>query len=87
MSSGAMKLTLAAAAAATAVTAALAYSSSSSAFGVRRGGSDANKQQHFNVPPEILNGDCEYKDEVILALRLALEGESIEYGMRNHLVK
>lgn len=79
MSSGAMKLTLAAAAAATAVTAALAYSSSS-AFGVRRGGSDANKQQHFNVPPEILNGDCEYKDEVILAVRLALEGENIEYG-------
>mgnify|MGYP001073539845 CR=1 FL=1 len=85
MSSGAMKLTLAAAAA-TAETAALAYSSSS-AFGVRRGGSDANKRQHFNVPPEILNGDCEYKDEVILAVRLALEGENIEYGMRNHLVK
>jgi hypothetical protein len=30
---------------------------------------------HFEVPPEILEGDCECREEVVLAVRLALEGE------------
>eukprot|EP00804_Cyclotella_cryptica_P016009 CCRYP_004167-RA/>CCRYP_004167-RA protein AED:0.09 eAED:0.09 QI:103/1/1/1/0.75/0.6/5/573/348 len=32
-----------------------------------------HSQHHFNVPPEILKSDCQCKQELILAVRLALE--------------
>ena len=66
-SSGAMKLTLAATVATAA--ASLAYAS---AFGVSRRRSSSTSCIS-NIPPEILQSDC--REEVILAVRLALEGK------------
>ena len=70
MSNGAMKLTLAAAVVTTA--ASLLYASAFSGK-IRR---DRGNKQHFNVPNEILQSDeCRCKEEVVLAVRLALEGK------------
>ena len=70
MSNGAMKLTLAAAVVTTA--ASLLYASAFSGK-IRR---DRGNKQHFNVPHEILLSDeCKCKEEVVLAVRLALEGK------------
>lgn len=77
MSNGAMKLTLAAvvATAVTSLVYASAFGTSGKSSRVGRGvGNDASHpQQHFHVPNEILQGDCEGREEVILAVRLALE--------------
>ena len=71
MSNGAMKLTLAAAVATTA--ASILYASAFSGNSRRDRGSN---KQHFNVPKEILESDdCKCKEEVVLAVRLALEGK------------
>ena len=71
MSNGAMKLTLAAAVVTTA--ASLLYASAFSGNSRRDRGSN---KQHFNVPKEILESDdCKCKEEVVLAVRLALEGK------------
>mmetsp|Transcript_17504 Transcript_17504/g.36567 ORF Transcript_17504/g.36567 Transcript_17504/m.36567 type:complete len:375 (+) Transcript_17504:53-1177(+) len=71
----------AAAAAATSVVYASAFGASKPRAGGSRkiGGGNAAKHHHFDVPPEILeDGGCECKDEVILAVRLALEaGENM----------
>ncbi len=67
----------AAAAAATSAVYATAFGVSKTPTGGSRkiGGGNAVKH-HFDVPPEILEGGgCICKDEVILAVRLALEGE------------
>lgn len=70
MSNGAMKLTLAAAVVTTA--ASLLYASAFSGKSRR----DRGNKQHFNVPNEILQSDeCKCKEEVVLAVRLALEGK------------
>ena len=76
MSSEALKLTLAAAVA-TAVTSLVFVSAFGPGAPRRRVGETWGQQgeQHFDVPPEILVGDCECKEVVILAVRLALEGE------------
>ena len=69
-----MKFTLAAAVAtAVGVTSLVCASAFSSATARSRG--IGGKAQHFNVPSAILEGDCECKQEVILAVRLALEGK------------
>ena len=40
------------------------------------GGGGGDARGHFDVPPEILEGDdCGCREEVALAVRLALEGE------------
>lgn len=71
MSNGVMKITLAAVAAAAATS--LVYASAFSTSG-RRGRVGGGANQHFSVPPEILKGDgCECREEVVLAVRLALE--------------
>ena len=67
-SSGAMKLTLAATVATAA--ASLAYAS---AFGISRRRSSSSTTCISTIPPEILQSDC--REEVILAVRLALEGK------------
>ena len=41
----------------------------------RRRSESSTKYHRFRVPKEILRGDCKCRDEVILAVRLALEGE------------
>ena len=74
MSSEALKLTLAAAVA-TAVTSLVFVSAFGPGAPRRRVGETWGQPQHFDVPPEILVGDCECKEAVILAVRLALEGE------------
>ena len=66
-----MKLTLAATVATAA--ASLAYAS---AFGVSRRRSSSSNYCISTIPPEILQSDC--REEVILAVRLALEGKFLE---------
>lgn len=62
-------LLIAAAAAAAAATTAVYAFTSAKTRGV------THCQHHFNVPHEILKTDCPCKQELILAVRLALEGE------------
>ena len=76
MSNGAVKLTLAAAVATAA--ASLAYATAFGTNSKRRFGRHQHHesgQMHFDVPSEILQDECECKEEVILAVQLALEGE------------
>jgi hypothetical protein len=49
------------------------------AFTTSKGNGMTHSQHHFNVPPEILKGDCHCKQELILAVRLALEGKDISF--------
>ena len=62
-----MKLTLAAAAATAA--ASFVCASAFARVGAK------HERKHFKVPPEILEGGCECREEVILAVRLALAGK------------
>jgi hypothetical protein len=69
MSKTSSSLLLAAATVAAAATTAYAFSTRKGTGGI------SHSSHHFNVPPEILKSDCECKQELILAVRLALEGE------------
>ena len=74
---GTSSLFLIAAATAAAAATTMVYASAfgmSNHGGSRSKGNSGVKHQHFNVPSEILQGDCECREEVILAVRLALEG-------------
>jgi hypothetical protein len=42
----------------------------------------SHSQHHFNVPPEILSSDCSCKKELILAVRLALDGKHFYLVLR-----
>lgn len=58
------------------VTAVAAAATTAYAFSTRKQhNGTTHSSHHFDVPPEILKSDCQCKQELILALRLALEGE------------
>ena len=59
------------------VTAVAAAATTAYAFSSKQQNGITHTSHHFNVPPEILKSDCQCKQELILALRLALEGERI----------
>jgi hypothetical protein len=70
MSKSSPSLLLAAATMAAAATTAYAFST-------RKSSGMTHSSHHFNVPPELLKSDCGCKQELILAVRLALEGEQL----------
>lgn len=69
MSKSASSILLAVTTAVVAAATTYAFSHSKNANGV------THASHHFDVPPEILKSDCSFKKELILAVRLALEGK------------
>jgi hypothetical protein len=90
-SGGPMKLSLTAAVAAVLVTSLAYYASAfgSSSVSTQRGRRQRDSDDYYeDVPPEILQNDndaddfiCDCKEELILAVRIAQEGESLYFVM------